>query len=150
MTDNGLRVLLLTISGVLPILFNQQQYNIPIQIWFPLTYPVEPPFIFVTPTAQMIIKPNRSVDLSGRVMLPYITYWNQNNNMLECLAKMREVFSVEPPVMAKPTNNHAVNQTSPVSSRPNSMHLQNHPVARPQNQSVAPPIPKFAILFCLF
>lgn len=51
------------------------KYNVPIQIVFRKSHPVTAPLVFVRPTNNMLIKPNKHVDNSGRVYIPYISEW---------------------------------------------------------------------------
>lgn len=76
--DNGNRSLLLNLFGVLTIDYERKEYNIPVSLWIPLAYPLESPVVFITPTQEMIIKHGRYVDLSGRVLHPYMSFWNPN------------------------------------------------------------------------
>lgn len=50
-------------------------YNIPIQIWLLSSHPFNAPLVFVRPTANMLIKPNKHVDNSGKVYMPYLSEW---------------------------------------------------------------------------
>ena len=50
-------------------------YNIPIQILFLKSHPVNAPLVFVKPTNNMLIKPSKHVDNSGRVYMPYLSEW---------------------------------------------------------------------------
>lgn len=73
--DDGRTLLLLCIHGLLPISFRGASYNIPIALWLPLAYPSEPPLVYVVPTADMLVKPSASIDLSGRCSLEYTAHW---------------------------------------------------------------------------
>ena len=95
-------ITLFYLSGVIPITFNGANYNIPVTIYFDPPYPSQPPRVFVTPTASMIVKPNhRSVDVNGRVYLPQLTQWNgYSSNIVEIVTILASIFSAEPPVIA--------------------------------------------------
>jgi ESCRT-I complex subunit TSG101 len=95
-------IVLFYLSGVIPISYNGANYNIPVTIYIDPPYPNQPPRIFVTPTADMMIKPNhKSVDANGRVYLPELTRWNPySSNLVSIIGILSSVFSSEPPVHA--------------------------------------------------
>jgi ESCRT-I complex subunit TSG101 len=66
---------LLSLTGTIPVAIRGNTYNIPVSIWLPHQYPHVPPIAFVTPTNQMVIKPNQHVDLAGKIYHPYLSYW---------------------------------------------------------------------------
>ena len=96
-------ITLFYLSGVVPITYNGNNYNIPVTIYFDPPYPNQPPRVFVTPTSDMVIKPNhRSVDMNGRVYLPQLTNWSPyTSNLVELVGILSSVFSAEPPVNSK-------------------------------------------------
>jgi ESCRT-I complex subunit TSG101 len=98
-------ITLFYLAGVVPITFMGNNYNIPVTIYFDPPYPNQPPRVFVTPTAEMVIKPNhRSVDMNGRVYLPQLTNWSPyTSNLVELVGILSSVFSAEPPVNSKKT-----------------------------------------------
>lgn len=95
-------ITLFYLSGVVPITYNGANYNIPVTIYIDPPYPNQPPRVFVTPTADMAIKPNhKSVDMNGRVYLPELTRWNPySSNLVSIVGVLSSIFSVEPPVHA--------------------------------------------------
>jgi ESCRT-I complex subunit TSG101 len=101
-TGSG-NITLFYLSGVVPITFMGNNYNIPVTIYFDPPYPNQPPRVFVTPTPDMVIKPNhRSVDMNGRVYLPQLTNWSPyTSNLVELVGILSSVFSGEPPVNSK-------------------------------------------------
>jgi len=98
--QGGQQVLFL--AGTLPIWYNTNQYNIPINIWVVDAYPLAPPVIYVTPTPDMVIKPkHRHVDSTGMVYLPYLSTWNATScNILNLASVMSQIFGQDPPVRA--------------------------------------------------
>jgi ESCRT-I complex subunit TSG101 len=107
---------LLTFFGVIPIQFQGAQYNIPVQLWIPFQYPTQGPTVFVTPTPNMFIKHGRFVDLSGRVLLPVLSFWNhKQDHLLHLCHALQAEFSKEPPVVARIEDSH----TPPVPHRSN-------------------------------
>lgn len=45
--------------------------------WIPRAYPQEPPIAYVTPTAEMLVRKGRYVDVSGKVSGPYMEAWER-------------------------------------------------------------------------
>ncbi|KAI0321637.1 UEV domain-containing protein [Amylostereum chailletii] len=107
--DDGRTQLLLCIHGLLPISFRQSSYHIPIAIWVTRDYPREPPIAFVVPTSDMLIKPGRGVDVSGRCLIDYLAHWARKSegcDLLSLVHAMRDHFSHHPPVYSKPKQQH--------------------------------------------
>ncbi|KAJ3022399.1 UNVERIFIED_CONTAM: hypothetical protein HDU68_009171 [Siphonaria sp. JEL0065] len=104
--DSGETMALLAVHGTLPVSFRGVVYNIPVAVWLPLTYPRHPPLAFVTPTANMLVRAGRHVDLAGRVYHPLLANWHsmspQDVSLTSLLVALQTVFAVEPPVYAKP------------------------------------------------
>ncbi|KAJ1342770.1 hypothetical protein BSLG_002674 [Batrachochytrium salamandrivorans] len=163
--DDGRQLVLLCISGTIPIVFNGSVYNIPIALWLPPTYPSQPPFAHVLPTPTMVVKPSKHVDISGRIYHPFLAYWHLRpttlsvNHTAVCACINRD-FSVEPPVYAKPSaaspnsgsmamsisgesplNNGSPSFLSPSSNSPSTRPVSFHsiPGAFPQSQPSSQP-----------
>lgn len=97
---------LLVLDGVVPIQYRGKTYQIPICIWCMPHYPNEAPVPYVRPTPSMVIRERHShVDAEGRVYLPhYISIWDPTQfTFYGVVVQMIRVFSVEPPVHARPT-----------------------------------------------
>lgn len=63
---------LIRVGGLLPISFRGAVYNIPVHVWLPLGYPVNPCLGFVVPTADMSVVPGHMhVGLNGMCYFPY-------------------------------------------------------------------------------
>ncbi|PRP85512.1 hypothetical protein PROFUN_06744 [Planoprotostelium fungivorum] len=90
----------LSLSGTVPITYARNNYNIPVVIWITESYPFGPASVWVTPTADMVIKPrHKHVDSQGIVYLPYLSSWNANTcNIISLVEVMIVVFSQDPPV----------------------------------------------------
>ncbi|KAG0201642.1 hypothetical protein BGX28_005588 [Mortierella sp. GBA30] len=101
--DNGRSQLLLSLIGTVPITYQSATYNIPVAFWLPTSYPSVAPIVFVTPTALMLVKAGKYVDISGRCYHPYLAYWSNrsDSNLVDLINIMQGVFSQEPPVYAK-------------------------------------------------
>jgi ESCRT-I complex subunit TSG101 len=123
--DDGRTHLLICLHGILPIVFRNAPYNIPIALWLVRDYPRQPPIPYVVPTTGILVKPGRFVDLSGRCSLDYIQHWqrksevplhllsshpftphhsshHQGCNLLALIQSMQDLFSRDPPLYAKP------------------------------------------------
>lgn len=84
-------------------LFLGNIYNIPIQIWLLNSHPYNAPLVYVRPTNQMMIKPSKHVDHSGRVYLPYLSEWRMGkSDTYSMINIMCMKFSEECPVYSKP------------------------------------------------
>ncbi len=92
------------LAGTVPVVYNGASYNIPVAVWVPLAYPAVPPVVYVTPTADMIVKPrHRHVDSAGMTYLPYLSAWSAKTcNLRDLVATVIKVFCTDPPVRAKP------------------------------------------------
>ena len=95
-------ITLFYLSGVVPITYHGANYNIPVTMYIDPPYPNQPPRVFVTPTSDMVIRPNhQSVDANGRVYLPQLSQWNSaSSNIVSIVAILSQVFSAAPPVNA--------------------------------------------------
>ena len=65
-----------------------RQYNIPIRIVVFDKHPAIAPYVFVTPTATMLIRQGRHVDANGKVYLPYLSDWKKGRSDLKGLAEI--------------------------------------------------------------
>ena len=63
-------------------------YNIPIRIVVLDKYPAIAPYVFVTPTATMLIRQGQHVDADGRIKLPYLTDWKKGRSNLKGLVEI--------------------------------------------------------------
>ena len=101
--DSGEMAQLLNLGGTIPIMYRDQNYNIPIKIWLPCGYPEEPPFCYVIPTKEMELSVSPFVDHAGLVELACLAEWNHNvTDLVTILQIARATFSETPPVFAKP------------------------------------------------
>ncbi|XP_034254222.1 tumor susceptibility gene 101 protein isoform X2 [Thrips palmi] len=102
--SNGTRKELLNLKGTVPVPYKGMNYNIPVKIWIMDTHPNNAPICYVNPTSDMIVKPSRTTDHSGKIYLPFLHFWDPRGaELLPSLIKnMISAFSAEPPVYAKP------------------------------------------------
>jgi hypothetical protein len=106
---------LVFLGGTIPIFYGGATYNIPVDIYIPVNYPNETPFVYVRPTGNMIIKQNhRHVDMNGFVYLPYLHEWNSTHSLLPLIEVASSVFSIEPPLFTKPAATATTNTTPAV------------------------------------
>ncbi|OSD01595.1 UEV-domain-containing protein [Trametes coccinea BRFM310] len=133
--DDGRTQLLLCLHGLLPISFRGASYNIPVAVWIPREYPRNPPLAYVVPTSDMLVRPGPDMDTSGRCLIEYLRNWErkcEGCDLVALLDAMKDAFSRQPPVYAKPKDVTATQQPHP-SRPPSSAHDY---AARPP-----PPIP---------
>ncbi|CAA7271732.1 unnamed protein product [Cyclocybe aegerita] len=115
--DDGRTQLLLCVHGLLPITYRQASYNIPMAFWIAREYPRRPPIAYVVPTSDMLVKPGRYVDVSGRCNIEYLQNWERKAEgcSLSALCEaLQDHFSREPPVYSKPKGHQ---QPSSISQR---------------------------------
>ncbi|KAI9136757.1 UEV domain-containing protein [Paraphysoderma sedebokerense] len=149
--DDGRTTIQLCLYGTLPIAFRGSTYNIPIEIWVPLTYPSTPPICFVRPTPTMLVKPSQHVDANGKIYHPYLSYWHsrpETATIMDFLEILKSIFSQEPPVYAKPSSSPSAQSPasastgSPSSSSGGYTPQPQPPYTYPMNQQNFPgPIP---------
>mmetsp|Transcript_30537 Transcript_30537/g.99728 ORF Transcript_30537/g.99728 Transcript_30537/m.99728 type:complete len:377 (-) Transcript_30537:2849-3979(-) len=125
---------LLRFAGTVPVPYRGSTYNIPVCIWVMESYPARPPLPIVTPTSDMIITPkHRHVDMEGKVYLPYLNQWNARTcNLVEMAHAMISVFSMDPPVRARP---------AAAPAPPMSTYTPPYPGAAPAPAPAPPPPP---------
>ncbi|MCJ1341963.1 hypothetical protein MMC31_000141 [Peltigera leucophlebia] len=100
--EHGQSVLLLNLSGTLPVNFRGTTYMFPLSIWIPHEYPRAVPIQFVTPTRNMAVRPGQYISGEGRIYHPYLAGWREDRSTIsEFLLILREVFAREPPVVSK-------------------------------------------------
>ena len=82
--NNGTESTLIVLRGTVPIYYQRNRYNIPVDVWVPALYPQAAPLTYVTPTSTMIVAPNhRHCDREGKVYLPYLHQWNPQHSNLK-------------------------------------------------------------------
>ena len=91
--DDGRVKTLLCIHGLLPIAFRGSTYNIPIACWITFDHPREPPLTYVVPTSDMLVKPGKNVEVSGRCQLDYLKDWERKSEV--CCDRRMTLMSIE-------------------------------------------------------
>jgi ESCRT-I complex subunit TSG101 len=94
--DDGRTELLLCVHGLLPISFRGASYNIPIAIWLHLDYPKSPPTVYVVPTSDMLVKPSKALDPSGKCAFPYLEVWERKIEVISVFIHLVFGYSVLP------------------------------------------------------
>ena len=97
--DDGRTQLLLCLHGLLPISYRGAAYNIPIAVWLAREYPRLPPIAYVAPTSDMLVRPSKYMDVSGRCQIEYILNWERKS---EVRLSLHNVSGTLTPVIARP------------------------------------------------
>ena len=106
---DGSEYTLLIFHGTIPIKYQGQQYNIPIEIFLPQGYPDGPPKAFVRPTPSMIVKPgHRYVHPDGEILIETLLQWTQDmyrrSSLVDIVQMLIRAFSIDPPLFSVPPN----------------------------------------------
>ncbi|KIL69714.1 hypothetical protein M378DRAFT_184118 [Amanita muscaria Koide BX008] len=139
--DDGRTQLLLCVHGLLPITFKRASYNIPVALWITREYPKDPPIAYVVPTNDMLVKPGRCVDVSGRCSPEYIAHWGRKSEgctLIALLEALQDQFSREPPLFSKPKGPSPKADDQPTSPRPDRPPLPPKPRPSSFHQSPSP------------
>jgi len=129
--EDGRENRLLVLHGTLPMHYQGSVYNIPVEIFVPEKYPLEPPLAYVRPTSTMDLKPRHPhMSIEGRVYLPYLSQWQGlSHNLVTLCDEMARIFGLDPPVFARVTGGGSTaSRTSPgLHGRENSSPLNPRP-----------------------
>ncbi|WOO85279.1 Tumor susceptibility protein [Vanrija pseudolonga] len=145
--DSGQTALLVLLHGTLPITYRGATYHIPLHIWLPHEYPRAPPLAFVVPTKDMGVRKGREVQPGGQIDEGVLGGWwaswpAAERTLPTLLRKLAEVFSVVPPVYAKPPE--AARVASPAAASPTSAHQPGPPPPAPSRPfSNGDPLPQY-------
>ena len=122
--NDGRTVGMIKLTGTVPIYFSNVKYNIPMTLWISERYPNQPPFAYVTPLDNMIIKENHSyVDPTGMVRTPYFLHWHPERcDLVGMVEEMTQIFGNEPPLFARPP------RSAPSYSQPSPTPIYHPPV----------------------
>ncbi|KAG0147179.1 hypothetical protein CROQUDRAFT_62074 [Cronartium quercuum f. sp. fusiforme G11] len=103
--DDGRAALLVCLTGTIPVSYRANRYNIPIAIWIPHDFPIQPPIVFVTPTSEMVIRKGTHVEPGGQCQGGYLNTWSSKPeacSLVNLVEFFQDIFSREPPLYAKP------------------------------------------------
>lgn len=97
-TDNFLRLgpppqLLICLFGGLQC----GMHVIPIELWFPRSFPREAPLLFIVPATGASIRATGMVDATGRVIHPFLTGWRTDMAVTEVLRIVAGALAMDPP-----------------------------------------------------
>jgi ESCRT-I complex subunit TSG101 len=130
--NDGRAAHLLQADGTIPITHAGAFYNLPVVLWLPEPYPRSPPLVFLTPTSDMLIKPNHPLVVpSGLVAgAPYLRSWVfPSSNLLDLVRSLSHLFGLDPPLFTRSTPPNPL-PAAPSSSMPPS------PYPRPPSEDV--------------
>jgi ESCRT-I complex subunit TSG101 len=102
--NDGRAAHLLQADGTMPIHHAGASYNLPAVIWLPEPYPRSPPLVFLSPTRDMVIKPNHPlVDRSGLIAnAPYLRSWVfPSSNLVDLVRSLSHLFGLDPPLFTR-------------------------------------------------
>ncbi|WCJ39214.1 Ubiquitin-conjugating enzyme/RWD-like protein [Euphorbia peplus] len=129
--NDGRTVNLLQADGTIPMPFQGVTYNIPIIIWLMESYPRHPPYVYVNPTRDMIIKrPHAHVNPSGLVSVPYLQNWiYPSSNLVDLVRELGGYFGRDPPLYSqrRPNPNPNPSPGHPPSPSPSLNYSGNQP-----------------------
>lgn len=89
-SNDGHTQLLLCLHGTIPITYRSIPYNIPVAFWIPKEYPKSSPIPYVKPTANMLIREGRHVDISGMCYHHYRSSWPNDQVNFNCIKRTIE------------------------------------------------------------
>eukprot|EP01126_Amoeba_proteus_P024121 TRINITY_DN2426_c0_g1_i25.p1 TRINITY_DN2426_c0_g1~~TRINITY_DN2426_c0_g1_i25.p1 ORF type:complete len:336 (-),score=53.73 TRINITY_DN2426_c0_g1_i25:713-1720(-) len=93
------RIPLVFLAGTIPIMWRGVQYNIPVIMQIPETYPKKSPMVVVNPTPEMtIVSQHPNVDSYGNCHVPYLSGWNSSCRLVELVSALQHCFTQKPPV----------------------------------------------------
>lgn len=94
---------LMSLVGVIPVVFKDKTYNIPVCLWIEESYPQTAPMCYVRPTRKMMVVRGKYVSSNGEVMLPYLEEWKKGEcDLVSLLQVMVTIFGEFPPVCMRP------------------------------------------------
>ncbi|TVU49173.1 hypothetical protein EJB05_00469, partial [Eragrostis curvula] len=102
--NDGRAAHLLQADGTIPIHHAGASYNLPAVVWLPEPYPRSPPLVFLSPTRDMVVKPNHPlVDRSGLVAnAPYLRSWVfPSSNLVDLVRSLSHLFGLDPPLFTR-------------------------------------------------
>ena len=140
-TNEGALLELLVLEGTILIEYQGRKYNIPVEIFLPLEYPMGPPLAFVRPNSSMEVKPGHPVvDSNGSVCrLPYLCAWGHGGNLFALCGELSQCFSREPPVWTRPARTHMVANQQGSSYKSSSSSLSSYPLGSASSSSSSEP-----------
>lgn len=94
---------LMSLTGTIPVLFQEKTYDIPVSVWLEENYPQSAPICYVTPRREMMLLRGNYVSTDSAVTFPLLDEWKAGEcSLVGLLQVMTAVFGEEPPVCMKP------------------------------------------------
>ena len=137
--DQGRPVQVVAIRGILPVQYQGNIFNVPVQIVYYEGYPMRPPVVQVVPTPEMMIKPNEFVRDDGVVVSNIMKRWNPQCNTKVLIDDLIAAFSYKMPVFSKPSGANRPQQPMPA-NRPQQPMPANRPQQPMQGTNIAIPL----------
>ncbi|XP_047452607.1 tumor susceptibility gene 101 protein [Mugil cephalus] len=101
--NDGATKNLMSLSGTVPVIYNEKTYHIPICLWLEESYPQTAPMCYVKPTRDMVIIRGQYVSSGGEVTLPYLEDWKAGEcDLLSLVQVMIGIFGECPPLAMRP------------------------------------------------
>jgi ESCRT-I complex subunit TSG101 len=97
-----------------------ERYNLPVALWLPPRFPLEPPAAFVVPAPDMVLNERcRNVDGSGRILSDYGRAWAfPGSNLRDFVQDLQVVFSNNPPLFQRAAGSGAAAGAARPAARP--------------------------------
>ncbi|XP_037621982.1 tumor susceptibility gene 101 protein [Sebastes umbrosus] len=90
---------LMSLTGTIPVMFEDKTYNIPVCLWIEDSYPLTAPICYVRPTNDMMVLSGKYISNNGEVMLSYLEEWKSGEcDLVSLLQVMVAMFGDFPPV----------------------------------------------------
>lgn len=135
---NGACKDLISLKGTIPVMFKNNRYNIPVQLYLADTHPYHAPICYVRPTNDMEINVSQTVSADGRVLLPEMKEWRYPQSDIYMLINMMIFkFSEETPLFSKASRPRS-------STNPNGGATPSYPYPTPYPSSAANVYPSAA------
>ncbi|KAI5299900.1 hypothetical protein KEM55_001117 [Ascosphaera atra] len=83
---------------------------------------------------ETVIRPGQHIGVEGQIYHPYLARWGEASSTIELIGILRDVFSKEPPVVARPISHQSPIQPPPIPPIPPESSAQ-----RGQQQAPQPP-----------
>lgn len=101
--NDGTTKNLMSLSGTIPVMYNEKSYNIPICLWLEESYPQTAPICYVRPTREMMVIRQRFISNTIEVVMPYLKEWTPGEcNLVTLLQVLVATFGDFPPVCMQP------------------------------------------------
>uniref|UniRef100_A0A8C6WWY5 UEV and lactate/malate dehyrogenase domains n=1 Tax=Neogobius melanostomus TaxID=47308 RepID=A0A8C6WWY5_9GOBI len=95
---------LVKLIGNIPVKYEGNTYNFPVQLWLIDSFPFTPPICFLRPTSNMVIREGKHVDAKGRIHLPGLHNWDYpKSSVVGLLNEMIVKFEEDPPLCSRST-----------------------------------------------